>query len=271
MSTLYCFQCAREYLEEVAECVECGVPLVEEKPTPPELVGDEHETQTAYELYEWSFESRRMLDQLLTGEGIAHGWQGAVLIVREADEDRVDGLVEQAEASDGPILDPDADHIGYSMHEWSGEAQSLLSEALGLAGIPHVFDEAGELIVAEDHEEQVDEIIETVTARVAIEDELGEATTVLEGLELNDFLGDVRSLASRLARNPGDAKSTLALVARCRTLADVRTPFGFDSRRWAAIRKSGSDMSSVLADEERTEDDVVGAANALSGLLADVI
>lgn len=271
MSTLYCFQCAREYLEEVAECVECGVPLVEEKPTPPELVGEEHETQTAYEFYEWSFESRRMLDQLLTGEGIAHGWQGAVLIVREADEDRVDGLVEQAEASEGPVLDPTTDQIGYSMEDWSAEAQSLLAEALGLAGIPHLFDETGELIVAEDHEEQVDEIIETVTARVAVEDELGEASTVLEGLELNDFLGDVRTLAIRLARNPGDAKSTLALVKRSRTLADVRTPFGFDSRRWAAIRKAGSDMGGVLADEERTEDDVVGAANALSGLLADVI
>ena len=34
MSTLYCFQCSREYVEDVLECVECGVPLVEEEPTP---------------------------------------------------------------------------------------------------------------------------------------------------------------------------------------------------------------------------------------------
>ena len=93
----------------------------------------------------------------------------------------------------------------------------------------------------------------------------------MEGLELNDFLGEVRSLATRLGRNPGDAKSTLSLVRQARTLADVRTPFGFDSRRWAAIRKAGSDMDTVLSDENRTEEDVVGAANALSGLLADVI
>ncbi len=271
MSTLYCFQCAREYLEDVAECMECGVPLVEEKPTPPELVGEEDETQTAYELYEWSFESRRMLDQLLTGAHIVHGWQGAVLIVREADEDRVDGLVEQAEATEGPQLDPDVDKIGYSMEDWSGEAQSQLADALGLAGIPHVFDQDGELVVAEEHEEQVDEIIDTVTARVVIEDELGEANLVIEGLELNDFLGEVRSLADRLGRNPGDAKSTLSLVREARTLTDVRTPFGFDSRRWAAIRKAGADMDAVLSDETRTEEDVVGAAKALSGLLADVI
>ena len=271
MSTLYCFQCAREYVEDVVECVECGVPLVPEKPTPPELVGEDHEAQTAYELYEWSFESRRMLDQLLTGESVAHGWQGAVLIVREADEDRVDGLVEQAEASESPRLDPEVEQIGYSMDEWSAQAQSLLADALGLAGIPHVFDHEGELIVAEEHEDQVDEIIDTVTARVAIEDELGEATTVMEGLELNDFLGDVRSTATRLGRNAGDAKSTLALVRLARTLADIRTPFGFDSRRWAAIRKAAADMDAVLSDEDRTEADVVGSAESLSGLLADVI
>lgn len=271
MSTLYCFQCAREYLEDVVDCVECGVPLVPEKPTPPELVGEEHEAQTAYELYEWSFESRRMLDQLLTGASIVHGWQGAVLIVRETDEDRVDGLVEQAEAAEGPRLDPDAEQIGYSMEDWSAEAQSQLADALGLAGIPHVFDQDGELVIGEEHEEQVDEIIESVTARVAIEDELGEASTVMEGLELNDFLGDVRSLASRLGRAPGDARSTLALVRHARTLADVRTPFGFDSRRWAAIRKAGADMDAVLSDENRTEDDVVEAAEALSGLLVDVV
>lgn len=271
MSTLYCFQCAREYLEDVLECVECGVPLVAEKPTPPELVGEIDEVQTAYELYEWSFESRRMLDQLLTGEQIAHGWQGAILIVREADEDRVDGLVEQAEEADGHRLDPDGEMIGYSMEEWSAEAQSMLADALGLAGLAHMFDEVGELVVGAADEDAVDEIIEAITARVAIEDELGEASTVMEGLELNDFLGEVRSLASRLSRNPGDAKSTLALVRHARILTDVKTPFGFDSRRWAAIRKAGAGMDGVLSDEDRTEDDVIGAAEDLSGLLADVI
>ena len=95
MSSMYCFQCAREYVEDVEECPECGVGLVEEPPTSPEDVGEQDEAQVAYELYDWSFEARRMLDGLLTGRGISHGWQGAVLIAREADEDVVDGLVEQ--------------------------------------------------------------------------------------------------------------------------------------------------------------------------------
>ncbi len=268
---MYCFQCAREYVEEVTECVECGVGLVEEKPTPPEEVGDQDEPQVAYELYEWSFEARRMLDGLLAAEDISHGWQGAVLIVREADEDRVDGLVEQAEQADGPILDPDVEKIGYGMDDWTAEAQSALVNALGLAGIAHEFSAEGELVIAEDDEEQVDEIIEGVTERIAIDDELGEASLVIEGIKLNDLLGEVRVLATKLMKNAGDAKSTIAMVDKASTLSDVKTPFGFDSRRWSQIRLASTRMVETLADEDRDEETVNETAEMLAGVLQNVV
>jgi hypothetical protein len=271
MSTLYCFQCAREYVEDVTDCVECGVGLVEEKPTPPEMVGDAEEAQVAYELYEWSFESRRMLDQLLTSDAISHGWQGAVLIVREADESRVDGLAEQVEESEGPRLDPDIEKIGYAMDEWSGEAQTALADALGLAGVAYEFDAEGELLVGEDDEETVDDVIEQVTNRLAVEGELGEASIVMEGLELSDFLGDVRVLAAKLVKNAGDAKSTLAIVKKTDTLADVKTPFGFDGQRWSTIRLAAGQLHAVLSMEDRTEEDVTEAADDLRSLLSDVV
>jgi len=271
MSSMYCFQCAREYVEEVTECVECGVELVSEKPTPPEQVGEQDEPQVAYELYEWSFEARRMVEGLLTSEGISHGWQGAVLIILEADEDRVDGLVEQAEQADGPILDPDIEKIGYAMDDWTAEAQSALVDALGLSGIAHEFDAEGELIVGEDDEDAVDELIDHVSERIAIDDELGEASQVIEGLALNDLLGDVRVLANKLVKNGGDAKATLSLVKKAAVLGDVRTPFGFDSRRWSKIRLRASHMVGVLSDENREEDDVHEAASALSLELAEVV
>ena len=268
---MYCFQCAREYVEEVDECAECGVGLVEEKPTPPEDVGDQDEDQVAYELYDWSFEARRMLDGLLTGEGISHGWQGAVLITREADEDRVDGLVEQAAAADGPILDPEIDKVSYDMEDWPADAQSALIDALGLAGIPHQFDADGDLEVAEEQEEEVDGIIDKVTERLAIESELGEAETVMEGLQLNDFLGDVLALANKLRKNAGDAKSTISMVGKAEELADIKTPFGFDSQSWANIRLSASRMSDALSDEDRDEETVTEAADTLSEQLRSVV
>jgi len=271
MSTMYCFQCAREYVDEVAECSECGVGLVEEAPTPAEEVGDQDEPQVAYELYDWSFEARRMVDGLLTSAEISHGWQGAVLIVREADEDRVDGLVEQAAEADGPIIDPDVDKVSYDMEEWAAEAQQALVDQLGLAGIPHQFSAEGELEIAEDNEEQVDEIIDKVSERVAIESELGEASYVMEGLELNDFLGDVLALANKLKKNPGDAKAQIAMVQDATLLADITTPFGFDSQRWSNIRLSASRMAETLSDEDREEGAVEEMAETMSDQLREVV
>ena len=268
---MYCFQCAREYVEEVTECSECAVGLVEEKPTPPEEVGEQDEPQVAYELYEWSFEARRMLEGLVTAEGIAHGWQGAVLIIREADEDRVDALVEQAEEFDGPAIPEDAEKLGYSMEDWSAENQQMLVETLGLNGIAHEFDEDGELVIAEDDEETVDKIIEALSERLSIEDELGEASQVMEGLQLNDLMGDVRGLANKLKKNPGDAKSTVNIVKKAGQLSDIRTPFGFDSGRWSKIRLSASEMVDVLSDEDRDEEQVTEAAESLFAALDGMI
>ncbi len=268
---MYCFQCAREYVEEVTECSECAVGLVEDKPTPPEEVGEQDEAQVAYELYEWSFEARRMLEGLVTAENIAHGWQGAVLIVREADEDRVDALVEQAEEFDGPAIPEDAEKIGYSMDDWSAENQQSLVESLGLNGIAHEFDEDGELVIAEDDEEVVDKIIEALSERITIEDELGEATEVMEGLQLNDLMGDVRGLANKLKKNPGDAKATVNIVKKAGQLANLRTPFGFDSGRWSKIRLRSTEMVGVLSDEHRDEDQVTEAANELFAVLEGTI
>jgi len=268
---MYCFQCAREYVEDVAECSECGVGLVEEQPTPPEEVGDQDEAQVAYELYDWSFEARRMLDGLLTGAEISHGWQGAVLITREADEDRVDGLVEQAAEADGPILDPDVDKVSYDMDEWAANAQQALVDQLGLAGIAHEFSAEGELVIAEENEDQVDEIIDLVSERLSIEDELGEASLVMEGLQLNDFLGEVLGLATKLRKNAGDAKATISMVDRAETLADIKTPFGFDSQRWSNIRLSASRMLDTLADEDRDEGSVSERAEQMVEQLREVV
>jgi len=54
-----------------------------------------------FELDEWSVEDRQLLDRLLTGEGVAHVWQGSTVVVPQADEHRVDELIDQVEAEAG--------------------------------------------------------------------------------------------------------------------------------------------------------------------------
>ena len=85
---MWCFQCGASYEAGVVACVECGVGLVDQPPLAPEDVGDLDDEQIAYEFHDWSFEARRMLDQLLTGRHIPHAWQGAAMIVRASRSSR---------------------------------------------------------------------------------------------------------------------------------------------------------------------------------------
>ena len=126
-------------------------------------------------------------------------------------------------------------------------------------------------MVAEEKEDEVDEIIDKVTEKLSIENELGEAETVMEGLELNDFLGEVLGLANKLRKNAGDAKATISMVERAELLADIKTPFGFDSQQWANIRLSASRMGDTLSDEDRDEGAVSEDAETLVEQLRAVV
>lgn len=61
--------------------------------------GDDHEP-LVYELDEWNDEDKAKLSTLLTIEGIVHQWDGDELLVPEADEARVDALLDQVEFPD---------------------------------------------------------------------------------------------------------------------------------------------------------------------------
>ena len=143
----WCFQCGIEYAPNVADCLECGVALVDEAPVDAGAVGTSDEEQLAYELHEWAGEARRILDQLLTDDGIAHAWQGATLVVRAADEAPVDELLVVAESTGGPALDPDAEKLAYELTDWADDEQTAFSDLLARLGIAHEFDEVGDLVV----------------------------------------------------------------------------------------------------------------------------
>lgn len=66
-------------------------------PEQPDAAEDE---PLVYELDEWNEEDRAKLSTLLTAEGIAHQWDGDELLVGEADEARVDAVLDQVEFPD---------------------------------------------------------------------------------------------------------------------------------------------------------------------------
>ena len=126
---------------------------------------DEDRQQVEYHLHEWSAEFRAMLEQLVSGAGVAHVWEGATMVVAAADEDRVDELVEQVEMTDDVALDPLAEKTVYEVSDWSMDQLSVLLTALGEAGIPHEFDVEGDLAVLSDDEDRVESLLDDARVR----------------------------------------------------------------------------------------------------------
>lgn len=260
-TSVWCFQCGSEYAPTVAVCVECGVGLVDTPPLAPEQVGAPDEEQLAYEFHDWSFESRRMLDQLLTARGIAHSWQGASMIVRSADEEAVDALVDEVEVATLPTLDPDAEHTVYEMAGWTGEQQTELSRRLGFEGIPHEFDANGDMVINAEDEARVDEVLDELESWVghaAEEGEDGEPVDSIEldGLDVNDLLSTLYGAADRLRRNARDANGVLEFLDNAPVIERLRTPFGFDRPVWVAVVESTRALRGALEDDESDDEEV---------------
>ncbi len=105
----------------------------------------------AYELHEWSLESRVMLQQLLVVDKVVHSWQGTTLMVHESLEDEVDRLVDEVdeaeqakEATSRPIGPEDA-LTAFDLSEWPAELRSELVDLLVEARVTHIFDTEGDI------------------------------------------------------------------------------------------------------------------------------
>lgn len=273
---MWCFQCGASYEAGVVACVECGVGLVDHPPLAPEEVGDLDDEQIAYEFHDWSFESRRMLDQLLTGRRIAHAWQGASMIVRVADEDAVDELVEEVEVAALPTLDPELEHTVYEMEGWTAEKQTVLSNRLGAAGIAHEFDVNGDLVVHADDEARVDEVLDDIEARWeenggAADDEGDDELVDLDGLDVNELLSTLFDAADRLRRNARDAQGVLRFLDNAPTLERMGMPFGFERPAWDAVRDATRSLHELLDADDSEDDEVQAQAQQLRDLLFRII
>ena len=260
----WCFQCGIEYAPTVSDCLECGVALVDEAPSSTGDVGAPDEEQLAYELHEWAGESRRFLDQVLTGEGIAHAWQGATLVVRAADEATVDELLPAAQASGGPVLDPGAEKLAYELAEWAADDQTAFSDLLSRLGIPHEFDEVGDLVVLASDEDAVESAIDAFEVGA---DERPE----LDGLEGNRVLSELFVACDRLRKDPRDDTGVSRVVDLAPVVAGHRPPFGIDARLWDALGERSTGLVDLLAAGDTPEDELVKAATTLTEALRRLV
>ena len=122
---------------------------------------------------------RVVLDGMLNREGIPHLWELATLVVRAANEERVDELVDEVETSEIPTLDPDAEQVVYEISGWTDDQRADLEAILMAETVPHGFDENGDLVVLEADEERVEPILD----RIDMEDVLTADTVEADGEE----------------------------------------------------------------------------------------
>jgi len=241
---VWCFQCGNKYEADVAECTECGVPTTSEAPREAGAVGAEDDDQLAYEFHEWTGQGRSILDGMLTRAGIEHAWQGATLIIREADEEEADALVAEAEVVALPTLDLSQPTMVYELGELDDEQHARLLRRLGDEGVSHAFDRSGDLFVYERDEEKVDELFGGLDEADAAEREFGPG---VKGIDPIEVMSDLYVAAGRLRKNPADAKGVVELVETASVVEKMKLPYGLGVDVWASVVDQSADLSDALA------------------------
>ena len=251
----------------------------------------------AYELHEWSLESRVMLQQLLTVDQVVHSWQGTTLMVHESLEEQVDSLVDEVEETERAkeaIARPiglEDELTAFELSEWPEALRAELVERLVQARVPHIIDTEGDaaeavgtesdtdtaaddtggaevcdLLVREADEERVELVIDDLLAR---EEEA--QFEELDGLETNDLLSALFVACDRLRRDPRDADGVRALVISARRVAVVRTPFGFAAPNWRSLRNAANELLALVESDDSDSDDLRELAHRMSDTLRMLI
>jgi hypothetical protein len=214
-------------------------------------------------------QSRVMLASLLRGADVPHAWQGTTLTVREADEAVVDGFIDDVMAAATPAIDPDVERVVFEVGAWPVALQTSLAESLTVADVAYEWDEAGDLVVAVEHEEVVERIVDELPDPDD-PDLATDGAGANDGLAVHAMLDRLLGAAGRLARHPADATATMTVVDVVADLERIPAPFGFDGPQWRALVEPAVRLRDALegagvdgAPVETTDDDVRAQADEL--------
>ena len=233
--------------------MECGVATVNRPPTDAAEVGEADEYQMEYDLHEHSSQSRSMMESLLLGAGLPHAWQGAVLVVREADEQKVDEFVDAMQRAAAPALPEDAPRVAYEITGFDDDYVGRLTGALDAAGIAYGFDEDGDLQVAAADEARVDGLFDKLA-----EGDGGDGATEfgpgLDGVDAHEVLSRLFMASDRLQRNPRDRKGNRNLARGSEEIAQLALPFGFEARTWRAVLNQVEALVDIAGSDATAEE-----------------
>lgn len=100
---LTCPACEAQYIGDRLACIDCGTPLVDGPRLEP------GQDEVGYDLADWGDGERHQLATSLVGEGIVSRWEGVELVVKEADADRLEELIEEIDNLDALDAEDEGD------------------------------------------------------------------------------------------------------------------------------------------------------------------
>ena len=192
-----------------------------------------------------------MMESLLLGAGLPHAWQGAVLVVREADEQQVDEFVDAVVVAAAPALAADAPRVAYELGDFDDDYVTQLTAALDAAGIVYGFDDDGDLEVAAADEARVDGLFDKL-ADGTDGDDSSEFGSGLDGVDAHDVLSRLFGASDRLQRNPRDRKGNRNLTRGVDEIRQLALPFGFEARTWRAVLNQAEALADIV-DSDATQ------------------
>jgi len=207
-----------------------------------------------------------MASQLLVADGVVHSWQGTTLMIHESSEETVDGLLEEVRVAGRRSLDDEAPKTAFEMDGWDNDLREVLIERLVGTGVPHEFDDDGDLVIHEIDEEQVDMVIDEVLARRQEHD-----LDKLEGLEANDLMSALFLAADKLRRDPSDSGGVLGVIEHGERLVGSAAPFGFEPEGWGRLRDSTAALIDLIQQEEPPVDEISDQAEMLRETLRALV
>jgi len=265
MIATWCFQCGLEYADDVAECVECAVPTVPHPPGSLETVAADGGAQIAYELHGWNGTARAEVAHDLWSARIVHAWQGPTLMVREADEETVDDIIEAIDdrmatsaADSTPV---EGGRVGFDLGARNTRLHDEVSERLGAAGVEFELLGNGFLLVEPGDEDAVGDLIESAQATLTGRGTFGSGVAGVTSAEVVEalFLS-----ADVLRRSPRDPRARHELADAAALAVQLPLPFGYEAPLWRQVLALSSSIAERIDDDD---DDLDADAAALRAML----
>ena len=135
---------------------------------------------------------------------------------------------------------------------------------LARLGIPHEFDQVGDLLVLVEDEDAVEAALD---AFQGANDDRPE----LEGLDANALLSDVFVACDRLRKDPRDNRGVEEILAYAPLLVSHRPPFGFNPVTWNLLGEKTNELVDLLAEGNTSDEDLKLLAKTLTEVLRQMV